>query len=393
MQVKTNKMYKVFKKLRNFDAYPKPLEDARIQTYEGAAISIISIIVMLLLFFMELMDYLKPTITEELFVDTSRSPHIQINLDIIVSSISCDFLALDAMDTLGEQHLQIDHNIYKRKLDLNGKPIEEPQKEDITIKTKINNTTISATNKTECGSCYGAETQPNQCCNTCAEVKAAYASKQWAFPIDSTSIVQCIGEKIDEKLRTAFSQGCQIYGSLIVNRVSGSVHIAPGKSFTINHAHVHDVQPFSSVEFNTTHKINKFTFGDKIESETHDPLKGTYNIAEEGATMFQHYLKIVPTRYENIHREVINSYQFSVTKHKKVVSIMTGESGMPGIFFQYELSPLMVKYTESVKSLGHFLTNVCAIIGGVYTVAGLLDSFFYHSSRLIRRKIVLGKFQ
>lgn len=109
--------------------------------------------------------------------------------------------------------------------------------------------------------------------------------------------------------------------------------------------------------------------------------------------MFQHYLKIVPTRYENIHREVINSYQFSVTKHKKVVSIMTGESGMPGIFFQYELSPLMVKYTESVKSLGHFLTNVCAIIGGVYTVAGLLDSFFYHSSRLIRRKIVLGKFQ
>lgn len=29
-------MFKVFEKLRNLDAYPKPLEDARIQTYGGA---------------------------------------------------------------------------------------------------------------------------------------------------------------------------------------------------------------------------------------------------------------------------------------------------------------------------------------------------------------------
>lgn len=45
-------------------------------------------------------------------------------------------LALDAMDTSGEQHLEIDHNIYKRRLDLDGKPIEEPKKENITLKTK-----------------------------------------------------------------------------------------------------------------------------------------------------------------------------------------------------------------------------------------------------------------
>lgn len=37
-------------------------------------------------------------------------------------------LSLDAMDTTGEQHLQIEHNIFKRRLDLSGKPIEEPKK-------------------------------------------------------------------------------------------------------------------------------------------------------------------------------------------------------------------------------------------------------------------------
>lgn len=45
-------------------------------------------------------------------------------------------LALDAMDSSGEQHLEISHNIYKRRLDLNGNALEEPKRENITIKIK-----------------------------------------------------------------------------------------------------------------------------------------------------------------------------------------------------------------------------------------------------------------
>lgn len=47
--------------------------------------------------------------------------------------------------------------------------------------------------------------------------------------------------------------------------------------------------------------------------------------------------------------ETINTNQFSVTRHSKSVSVISGESGMPGVFFSYELSPLMVKYTEREK--------------------------------------------
>lgn len=39
-------------------------------------------------------------------------------------------LALDAMDTSGEQHLHIEHNIFKRRLDLAGNPIEDPKREE-----------------------------------------------------------------------------------------------------------------------------------------------------------------------------------------------------------------------------------------------------------------------
>ncbi|KAJ8975848.1 hypothetical protein NQ317_007453 [Molorchus minor] len=160
---------------------------------------------MSLLFWIELKDYLTPNITEELFVDTSRSPTIQINLDITVPKVSCD--SLDAMDSSGEQHLEIDHNIYKRRLDSEGKPIEEPKKEDIIIKPKnasqINTSNATTTPKAECGSCYGAV---DRCCNTCDQVREAYRERKWALD-NLENISQCKDEKFSEKLKVVFSEG------------------------------------------------------------------------------------------------------------------------------------------------------------------------------------------
>lgn len=75
-------------------------------------------------------------------------------------------LALDAVDSSGEQHLHVEHNIYKRRLDLNGKPIQEPQKEAVNAVKKKKVSTENGTTTTEledpknkCGSCYGAETE------------------------------------------------------------------------------------------------------------------------------------------------------------------------------------------------------------------------------------------
>ncbi len=80
-----------------------------------------------------------------------------------------------------------------------------------------------------------------------------------------------------------------------------------------------------------------------------------------------------------------------------------------GVFFMYDLSPIMVKFTEKQRSFAHFLTSVCAIVGGVFTVAGIIDSLVYpsrnvmrsliwyfnsrryHSYRSLKKKIELGK--
>lgn len=39
------------------------------------------------------------------------------------------------MDSAGDQHLHIEHNVYKRRVDLSGNPIEEAKKEEIITST------------------------------------------------------------------------------------------------------------------------------------------------------------------------------------------------------------------------------------------------------------------
>merc|ERR1711953_497307 len=378
--------------LKRFDAYAKPMDDFRIRTRTGGVLTVMSAIVMLLLFASEIRDYLRPEMKEELFVDTSRSGKLQINLDINFSGISCDFLGLDAMDVSGEQHIDIEHNIYKRRLDLQGHPIEDAQKEvNFGAIAKV---AVNDTNDTGCGSCYGAETEEKKCCNTCNDVRDAYRLKTWKF--DPRGIEQCRDGLSSELEERALKEGCQIYGYLEVNRVGGSFHIAPGKSFIINHVHVHDVNPFASTDFNLTHHIRHVSFGQQLRDEKGNnqalnPLDDTLAVAEKGAMMFQYYVKIVPTTYTQPDGSFFPSNQFSVTRHSKVVSVMAGESGMPGVFFTYELSPVMVKFSPKEKSVGHFLTGLCAIIGGVFTVAGILDKLIYTSTRLIEQKVELGK--
>jgi len=319
-------MASFWEKLRELDAYPKPLEDFKIKTFGGGAITIVSAVIMSLLFISELRDYLTPQVAEELFVDTSRSSKLRINLDIVFPKVSCAYLTIDAMDSAGEQqqHNSITHDIFKQKLDGNGNPIvsEQPEKTEVfgdsTIGKKPDTGSPHATDKktsnetalakpgSGCGSCYGAESILMKCCNTCEEVREAYRMKGWAMT-DPSTIEQCKG--MVEEMKTIFNEGCRLYGHMEVNRVTGSWHVAPGKSFTLNHVHVHDVQPFSSSQFNMTHIIKTLSFGEEIAGKT-NPIDGMEGVATEESTMFQYYLKIVPFTYDKADG-MIFSNQFS----------------------------------------------------------------------------------
>jgi len=382
--------------LKKLDAYPKTVEDFRVRTFSGAAVSIIAGIFITWLFISELVYYLSVEVKPELFVDTTRGEKLRINMDITFHNLPCGYLSVDAMDISGEHQLDVDHNIFKKRIDKNGNPInDKPVRQetlgDGALQTAEGQSVADKPPEGYCGSCYGSEPYPGYCCNTCDQVQETYRKKGWAFS-NPDSIEQCVREGFTQKLQSQMGEGCQVYGYLLVNKVAGNFHFAPGKSFQQHHMHVHDLQPFRNLKFTLGHTITRLSFGKEFPGIV-NPLDGVKKDDERedgGAGMYQYFVKIVPTIYEHLSEEPLNTNQFSVTEHFKALK-GDGGHGLPGVFFMYELSPIMIKFTESRKSFPHFLTGVCAIIGGVFTVAGLVDSLIYTSMRSLKKKIELGK--
>lgn len=80
----------VLEVLRRLDAYPKTLEEFRQKTISGAAVTLISSVLMIWLLISEFNAYMTPNISEELFVDTTRSNLLKINLELYIPMISCN---------------------------------------------------------------------------------------------------------------------------------------------------------------------------------------------------------------------------------------------------------------------------------------------------------------
>ncbi|GMT33618.1 hypothetical protein PFISCL1PPCAC_24915, partial [Pristionchus fissidentatus] len=370
---------------RNFDAYSKPLEDFRIRTASGGLVTVLATIAIVGLAISEAISYLNVEVVEQLFVDSTASDErVPINFHIVFHRLPCALVTIDVMDVSSDNQVDIEHDILKVRLDSNGRNITEvPLKIDVNQ----NKTTVSTGDVTtpKCGSCYGALPDGN-CCNTCEEVKEAYQLKGWQVNLEQ--VEQCKNDEWMKLLREHKNEGCRIYGSVNVSKVAGNFHIAPGDPFRTLRAHVHDLHSLDPSSFDCAHTIDHLSFGTHWPDKDY-PLDGSTHDEHKGGIMYQYYVKVVPTAYRSIDEQSTHSHQFSVTTHRKMVG--GGVSGLPGLFVQYEFSPLMVLYEERRTSPSTFLVNLCAIIGGIFTVASLIDSFIYSGHRVITEKMNLNK--
>lgn len=93
-----------------------------------------------------------------------------------------------------------------------------------------------------------------------------------------------------------------------------------------------------------------------------------------GSGFFQYQLKVVPTVYEHRSGRVISTNQYSFTELFR----STEETDkLPFVFFHYELSPIMARLRVASRPLGSFLTGLCAIVGGVFTLSGVVDALLF----------------
>ena len=417
--------------LRKFDVFPKFVDvDFYSRSFGGGIITVVTYIVAVSLLLAETKLYLKTHVKHDLYVDNGRGETMRINVDVFFPNLSCGSLGLDVMDVSGETHLDVvDHEMRKIRYDRYGVKLadalndEQGKEEVVNEKAFDSNETETASslrkNKTKktakeliprymedgktkyCGSCYGADVsganrgREQRCCQTCEEVREAYIEVGWAFT-GASSMEQCKREGFSEVLGNVHEEGCEFKGFLDVNKVQGNFHIAPGKSFQQGEQHVHDLSPFPDGKFNFSHEVRHLSFGEGYPGKV-DPLDGTKRTlklpAETG--VYQYFFRIVPTTYTylNPFKKDISTNQYSVVDHFKPVdaaSIQGGSSDLPGVFFFYDLSPIKVDIAEYRTSVWKFLAEVCASVGGVFAVSGIVDKVVYKGSLAIKKKIQLG---
>lgn len=99
----------------------------------------------------------------------------------------------------------------------------------------------------------------------------------------------------------------------------------------------------------------------------------------------EHHLKVVPISYEDLHGETVYFYEYTVANRE------AQREDVPAASFSYEVSPVRLAARQSKENFVTFVTQLCAVIGGVFTVMGILDSTLHAGSRVVTQKLGLGK--
>ena len=308
------------------------------------------------------------------------------------------------MDVSGEQQTGVTHGISLTRLS------PHPQSAPLTTQSldlHADEAQAEHLDPAYCGDCYGAPApEGKKCCNTCAEVRAAYEQAKWSFGL-GTGVKQCEGEHYAERVKAEAEEGCNVAGHLLVNKVVGNFHVAPGRSFSTPQMHVHDLQPFlASPKVHTlSHTIHHLSFGPELPvgSAAANPLDGTVHTTAERAFNYMYFIKVVSTSFLPLGASSgasgsgrVETHQFAVTSHERNLkggsddtesaATLHARGGIPGVFFSYDISPMKVVNREvRAHSLLGLLTAICAIVGGTLTVATVVDRTVYEGVMRLKK--------
>ncbi|XP_057475872.1 uncharacterized protein LOC130763864 isoform X2 [Actinidia eriantha] len=325
--------------IKSLDAFPRAEDHLLQKTQSGAVVSIIGLVIMAILFLHELRYYLTTYTFHQMAVNLKRGETLPIHINMTFPSLPCDVLSVDAIDMSGKHEVDLDINMWKLRLNGEGHIIGTEYLSDLVEKE-----------------------------HTAHKHDGDHQE-------DSENKIHLLGfdqdtENVIKKLKQALAngEGCRVYGVLDVQRVAGNFHIS-----------VHGLNIFvaqmifeGTKHVNVSHIIHDLSFGPKYPG-IHNPLDGTTRILHGNSGTFKYYIKIVPTEYRYLSKEVLPTNQFSVTEYYSTANDRT----WPAVYFLYDLSPITVTIREERRSFLHFITRLCAVLGGTFALAGMLDRWMY----------------
>lgn len=389
--------------IRSLDAFSRMMKvphDLRTQSTAGGAISLLSFVLIAVLFLSELLSYLTPRRSTTLSVDAGLDDTLTIFLDVNFPYVNCDLMGVDALDIGGTVQLEISNHLYKSAIHHDGTRVRDSPRSPLRRPPLSSPAGASQQSPSPspwphgCGSCMGAGLTGSECCNTCADVRALYEKRGWLLT-DLSGIPQCVREGVTTLTSGQFDArfGCNIHGHIHISKVAGRINLTPGHSFHFHGHTLHDLSAMRDRTLDLSHRINRLWFGQPYPGQL-NPLDGVAKHARNASDAMgahEYFIRVVPTTYKWPFAKTLRTNQYSQTYFFRKSDPNRGGQLMPGVFLNYDLSPIHVEVSESRGSFFHFLVQLCAIIGGVFTVASMLSAFMDDVVLKALRKRQMGK--
>jgi thiol-disulfide isomerase/thioredoxin len=203
-------------------------------------------------------------------------------------------------------------------------------------------------------------------------MEASAEEKEWATKVNHHKIKNNIREWNQEE-----HPGCQVSGWIMVDRVPGNFHIKARS----NH---HDLVPHMT---NVSHIVHHLSIGEPMVHR----LLGNKDVAAPDELLkklapmnnfafvthglheaFHHYLKIITTDVDGLSSRARKKKAFQIMRNSQLA--MYANDVVPEAKFMYDLSPISVEYKKKGRHWYDYLTSLMAIVGGTFTVVGMLEA-------------------
>ena len=160
------------------------------------------------------------------------------------------------------------------------------------------------------------------------------------------------------------NEGCRVTGTFDIDKIPGNFIFA-----AIRDQHL--IQNDKGQNERTDFVIHELWFG-PARLSTHDidnglanALGGVSEVGDVPQTIYQMHITIIPTVFVDGKGRVDRvGYQYTATYNHVQADLA------PGLYFRHQHSAMSVEYKPTHQTWSHFLTNLCAIVGGVITVVG-----------------------
>ena len=311
--------------IKSFDLFQKlNVENISKPTLLGSILSLTAISLMIYLILREISSYLAITIKKDsiIFHDEDQTSKIPVNLSFHFYSTTCNILSVDQEDMIGNHRLDIMDTLTKTRVDKNGNPVTENDK-------NLYNPTITAAN-------------------------------------------------IDNE------EGCLINGHVLINKVPGDIHMSYHNYRTMfEHLKFHFRPTFKKVRLN--HHVSLLNFGDIKTNEIIKNKFGIEDFSfnrkyinlpnfksDTNKKYYDYFLKLIPHLFvDEATNEKFLAYEYSLNFRSR--DFEKEEDDMPIVMINYDISAVTMQITLKSKSITHTLTHICAIVGGIFVMFSIIN--------------------